>query len=400
MPEYIISNHIEDYVLNGFKKNTNYNYLSLYGKNDEFADKLENYTDLSSSYNTTDLFLNDNNIDTFNLDKIKINCESIIKLLPYNNFYPQQKAQNIVNTFQKSYFNYTSSNILFENNTTSNIGNNNEYPSGSTLNHQMQTILQQFFAPGVLFNSIKSGMGVSYPAMITSSVPFSSSTPPLFYSQVNVNSSLYIVDKEYTKYFNINDLLDIDNSLNTVDNPYLTDIENYSLYYLAPNAYDKYHLRTEPRYPQYRLKMNNKSELNDNLISSKDSRYKLAIHNYLSEIVNTFIENSSLTTFNSLPEQEFGVFSSSIEYSMLIHINKQDKNLKMFVKLKDEDRFVKNVVNKSLINTDIAGLKDYKNKKELARQVNDISGEINNMKSEMSEIKSLLQQLVKQNLEK
>jgi|688.fasta_scaffold1208017_2 hypothetical protein len=72
----------------------------------------------------------------------------------------------------------------------------------------------------------------------------------------------------------------------------------------------------------------------------------------------------------------------------------------MFVKLKDEDRFVKNVVNKSLINTDIAGLKDYKNKKEVARQVNDISGEINNMKSEMSEIKSLLQQLVKQNLEK
>ena len=72
----------------------------------------------------------------------------------------------------------------------------------------------------------------------------------------------------------------------------------------------------------------------------------------------------------------------------------------MFVKLKDEDRFVKNVVNKSLINTDIAGLKDYKNKKEVTRQVNDISGEINNMKYEMSEIKSLLQQLVKQNLEK
>jgi hypothetical protein len=72
----------------------------------------------------------------------------------------------------------------------------------------------------------------------------------------------------------------------------------------------------------------------------------------------------------------------------------------MFVKLEGEDRFVKNVQNRALLNTDIAGLKDYKNKKELTRQVNDISGEINNMKSEMSEIKSLLQQLVKQNLEK
>jgi hypothetical protein len=72
----------------------------------------------------------------------------------------------------------------------------------------------------------------------------------------------------------------------------------------------------------------------------------------------------------------------------------------MFAKLEGEDRFVKNVRNRALLNTDVSGLKDYKNKKELARQVNDISGEINTMKTEMSEIKSLLQQLVKQNLEK
>ena len=72
----------------------------------------------------------------------------------------------------------------------------------------------------------------------------------------------------------------------------------------------------------------------------------------------------------------------------------------MFVQLEGEDRFIKNVRNRALLNTDVSGLKDYKNKKELSRQVNDISGEINTMKTEMSEIKSLLQQLVKQNLEK
>jgi len=72
----------------------------------------------------------------------------------------------------------------------------------------------------------------------------------------------------------------------------------------------------------------------------------------------------------------------------------------MFVKLEGEDRFVKNVRNRSLINTDIIGLKDYKNKKELSNQVNAITGEINTMKTEMSEIKSLLQQLVKQTSEK
>jgi hypothetical protein len=72
----------------------------------------------------------------------------------------------------------------------------------------------------------------------------------------------------------------------------------------------------------------------------------------------------------------------------------------MFVKIEGEDKFIKNVRNKALVNTDVVGLKEYKNRKDLNRQVNDISGEINNMKSEMSEIKSLLQQLVNKTLEK
>jgi hypothetical protein len=66
----------------------------------------------------------------------------------------------------------------------------------------------------------------------------------------------------------------------------------------------------------------------------------------------------------------------------------------MLVKLENENRFVKNVINNSLINTDIAGLKEYKNKKEMANKVNSLSDEINIMKTDISEIKSLLQQLV------
>jgi hypothetical protein len=72
----------------------------------------------------------------------------------------------------------------------------------------------------------------------------------------------------------------------------------------------------------------------------------------------------------------------------------------MFVKLENEHRFVKNIANNSLINTDIAGLKEYKSKKELASKVNDLSGEINNMKNDIADIKSLLQQLVNSSSEK
>jgi len=66
----------------------------------------------------------------------------------------------------------------------------------------------------------------------------------------------------------------------------------------------------------------------------------------------------------------------------------------MLIKLENENRFLKNTMNNSLINTDISGLKEYKNKKEMANKVNSLSDEINIMKTDISEIKTLLQQLV------
>jgi hypothetical protein len=74
--------------------------------------------------------------------------------------------------------------------------------------------------------------------------------------------------------------------------------------------------------------------------------------------------------------------------------------MNMFVRLEGEDKFVKNVTNNSLVNVDIPGLKEYKNKKEAAAKMNVVLDDINNMKIEMSEIKNLLQQLVNQNSSK
>ena len=68
----------------------------------------------------------------------------------------------------------------------------------------------------------------------------------------------------------------------------------------------------------------------------------------------------------------------------------------MFVKLENENSFVKSTKNNSLINRDVAGLKEYKNKKETVNKMIQLSDEINNMKSDISEIKSLLTQLVNQ----
>jgi len=72
----------------------------------------------------------------------------------------------------------------------------------------------------------------------------------------------------------------------------------------------------------------------------------------------------------------------------------------MHIKLEGEDRFVKNVFNRSLINTDVNSLSEYKNKKAAVLKINTVSEEINTLKNEMSEIKSLLQQLLTKSAEK
>ena len=66
----------------------------------------------------------------------------------------------------------------------------------------------------------------------------------------------------------------------------------------------------------------------------------------------------------------------------------------MLVKIEDENSFQKNIFNRSLINTDLVALNEFKSKKNLANKVNGLSEEINIMKSDIADIKNLLVQLV------
>jgi len=69
----------------------------------------------------------------------------------------------------------------------------------------------------------------------------------------------------------------------------------------------------------------------------------------------------------------------------------------MLIKIEDENQFLKNISNNSLINADIVALKEYKNKKRINQKVDGLHEEINIIKSDIAEIKSLLVQLVKSN---
>ena len=96
---------------------------------------------------------------------ITLRLDSVKKLLPYNGFYPVTRTQQLAELYQKSIGQYIR-------------------PTGSTgpmtedlrKAGAMQAALQPLFAPGILFNSIKSGLAVDWPTYIQSAPAVSDAT--------------------------------------------------------------------------------------------------------------------------------------------------------------------------------------------------------------------------------
>ena len=81
-------------------------------------------------------------LDSKNSVSLKVNA--IKKLLPYEGFYPQDRTVQIANLFKEK----LTGNIL--------------HGDKSTEEHGIQAALQHFFAPGILYNSIKAGVACDW----------------------------------------------------------------------------------------------------------------------------------------------------------------------------------------------------------------------------------------------
>tara|TARA_Y100000310_G_scaffold138620_1_gene137626 strand:+ start:36697 stop:46758 length:10062 start_codon:yes stop_codon:yes gene_type:complete len=108
---------------------------------------LETYSNFSTDMKPTEFMLK--------MDVVK-------RFLPYKGFYPAQRTQQLVSQFSSSYFNSFMG--FFPDMSTSQFtGSYGDelLRRGGTL----RPILASLFAPGVLYNSIKSGMAVDYPIL-------------------------------------------------------------------------------------------------------------------------------------------------------------------------------------------------------------------------------------------
>ena len=303
LPEFKISDHIDYYVNTGGNYlTTNNKILSLPGASfsssadDErsSADKdfYETYShsDFLSSFST----IRQDHSDTLNdTSHISLTCRGIKKLLPYNGFYPALRSVQLGSLLSQSLGPYIGG--------SESTGSRHYTPTPNDNAQRLNSLLQPFLAPGIFFNSIKSGIAVDYPI-------FKDDPGGILAALATTAGLPHVALQESPSYrLPFEALVNMRSFLPTASNIYYTDPqftrtqERTDLDLLDPGL-------------QIYFTWSGKS----------DPKFEMANHNFLGETVKFFLKDEKLKTFKSKPEKDFKSMISGNTYYMDIALNKTD----------------------------------------------------------------------------
>ena len=327
VPEFKISKHLDYFIK---EKQEDFFKSFLTGGFLEINGNYENFDDINNKLNNSNNICVDVINENIKLNRkkvnLKINANFIKKLLPYKGFYPSERTLQLADHFFDSFFgltteqihtvNYSDEKGIVIHNQTSEAG------EGSALDSQVFSIMQPLFAPGILYNTIKSGIAVDWPTFITGNQPYSSSELPSFYKktlELAEVTGVVNIGKQYNFRFPFESLIEFDSIIPKK----ILDTQGGNLFYLQPTYYSQTiltgNLLQNARYPSYDFLEERNNYNSKNLFL--DRRYKSAMHNFLAESVNFFLDKGRLVSFKSANQGDFGSAISGTTYSMDIIIS-------------------------------------------------------------------------------
>lgn len=343
IPEFRISEHMNYYVSQsgGNFRAKNTSFLSIDGighisRSSDTENTIYNEKFFKTYINSDDSILNeqiknDNNKIT-KLDKIIFKVSGIKKLLPYNGFYPINRTVQLANLYSNFVNNSLAGGILnldigenFSNQTDNEFtfkisvdltGNISKF---STL----QTGLEPFFSPGILYNTIKSGIAVDWPSITGSrfvSLQDINRILPepvkMFYSvtgniRSQINNRVQFTDiLEPINVFETNKLLTSSvTSFQISDSEVIRNINKYLTNVYFSSHFDFYNI-----YYPIATTLNSVPFIfrrNDAIISPE---YSMAMNNFLAETVRFFLKDEKMLAFVSEEESRWKSFDSSKTY--------------------------------------------------------------------------------------
>ena len=313
MPEFRISDHMSYYIDdNGGNFRTRNDNVLL--NNGAFITSSATSSNFKSGFSEDffktyahsdfmkyfDIITKDHNINNAGVTNVTLKCKGIKKLLPYNGFYPVTRCLQLGSLLSQSIAPNIGG-IDWKNGApkSSSVGLAPNY-SGSLA---VQSLLQPFFAPGIIYNTVKSGIAVDWPAFTGSSINFDDGTVLEIEDRANYRIPFEAL-VDFASYIPISQSNGSGRVLFTPD----------------PTIGSSINLAGSGSF------LNTFFDWN----GQKSPLFEMAAHNFLAESTNFFLKNSSFTTYVSKPSYTFaGQFNSGTAYFMDVDLFKTN-DLVMF----------------------------------------------------------------------
>ena len=317
VPEFRISQHMKYYTDGMFRKQ-NDQILSLVGASiTSSAQQITQSASVSRGFD--EIFFNEYSNSDFQkyfgkissdntVSQITLKCNGIKKLLPYHGFYPAHRTLQCASLFSQSIAPYIGGISWSAGATT----DDPTFPASGAL--AVQSLLQPYYAPGIMYNTIKSSVAVSW-AAYTGSAATSFGTS-LWNSGFIGSASNYVIPFE--------SILD---PLSQIGLPYSNSAGTGKLNLLYPTyqtgSFSGMHSGlSEAVFPadspsggrRPYVDIDNDSRASA-IANGKYSLYKLAINNFLAEIPNFFLQDNTMKTIVSKPATEI-LLESGKDYYM------------------------------------------------------------------------------------
>ena len=317
VPEFRISELIETYVdaksedfLADVDNIFNLTGASIYDSSDSEFFKTYTNSDFIKYFSVIDDSLHDKRSGDLKIkrDKLSLSCNAMIKFLPYKGFYPAERTLELATILSKSY------------------GDHIEVDTSGGPQTRRRSVYRAFveplMAPGILFNTIKSGLAVSNYVLTNtgsnaSTIKTDESIPTASCAQTDLPEGTV----QYDKLLNVisNDPTNSKNSgyqiqklpFETLQRP-LAFLEkgfisgSGAIYDTGISGQDGLYNRTSASPPI--------SGSDFIKINAGQKLYELAIDNFLCETTNFFMD--SLTSFRSKREDQFHTVQSGSVYRM------------------------------------------------------------------------------------
>ena len=156
IPEFRISEHINDYVKGGTFNKSNFDTFEIPGTTISSSQQ-----DFYKDYSNSDFlreFASIKDKSGLNAKEIMLTCKAAVRFNPYKGFYPAQRTLDLVSQFSSSFING-----MMGSTGTSGVTDTEITGDQILTNVGLRPLTQPLFAPGILYNSIKSGIAVDYP---------------------------------------------------------------------------------------------------------------------------------------------------------------------------------------------------------------------------------------------